>query len=180
MNNKRNRITISILLLTLITIFTGCDKTVEDQFTGLIHQGQGQLKKGDYQKAEETFSKAITLFPKKARGYLKRADVLIKQNLMEKANEDYEKVLELDPKNIDALTGKANILNQEDKIHRAIELYSKAINIRNARSRNIYYNRGVAKSKVHGGPKAGCHDFKIACRYEYEPACEAIEKRCGK
>ncbi len=95
----------------------------------LIEKGDLYFDEGRYQKALDTYNKALTIEPK-------NIDALICIGLCYRNLEDYDKAiefyntaLEIEPDNKTALNNKGYALEMKDQIEDAIEMYKKSLEI---------------------------------------------------
>uniref|UniRef100_A0A3Q1GB12 Sperm associated antigen 1a n=1 Tax=Acanthochromis polyacanthus TaxID=80966 RepID=A0A3Q1GB12_9TELE len=79
----------------------------EARFTLLKQEGNGLVKKGNFQEALEKYSECLTLKPDECALYTNRAICLLKLNRFEEAKQDCDSALQLEPANKKAFYRRA-------------------------------------------------------------------------
>lgn len=120
-----------------------------------IRSGNRYYDKKDYQKALESYNRAIELDQNNAIAYYNRGIVYGKQREYEKAIEDYSRAIDLDENCVNAYNNQGSAYGEQGEYDKAVADYSRAIEL-DKNYKNAYYGRGI----VYG--KQGEYDKAIA------------------
>ena len=89
---------IFIVIIGVLIVAMGCalvislkEQKTKKQYMACLDNGNKYLKKMDYEKAEESFLKAIKVNPKRKEPYIKLSDIYLANNEVEKARAIVEK-----------------------------------------------------------------------------------------
>ena len=118
-----------------------------------FNKGNEYLKKGEYKKAIENFTKAIELDERDKEAYFNRGLAYSCLEEYEKAIEDFTNAIDIDEKHKDAYFFRGNIYNFLEEYEKAIEDFTKVIDI-DKKSKEAYFNRGLAYGKLKKYEKA--------------------------
>jgi len=110
------------------------------------YNGIEPLKSGDFDKAIEHTTKAISLHPKYVEGYCTRAECYIKKNELDKAMLDVNKAIEIKSDFPNAYKMRAEISLLNDDTVKAISDLDKAISLKPDYA-EAYLIRGKAQQK---------------------------------
>lgn len=116
----------NIIMLLLIIGLAGCGVTVED-YDKAIMDGLSKLNLNKPEKAIKAFERAIDIDPKRAGGYLGRANCLNTLGQHKRSLEDYDRALEIDPKLANAYVNRGIAHAQLGEREKAIADYEKAL-----------------------------------------------------
>ena len=96
---------IFIVIIGVLIVAMGCalvislkEQKTKKQYMACLDNGNKYLKKMDYEKAEESFLKAIKVNPKRKEPYIKLSDIYLANNEVEKARAIVEKAEKNVPK----------------------------------------------------------------------------------
>jgi tetratricopeptide (TPR) repeat protein len=118
-----------LLVLTFsIFVVAGCGVGVSD-YDDAVLDGVSALNLNNPEKAFDKFSRAVKLDPKRADGYLGRADSLNALGRYEQALEDYDKAIEIDPKNAKTYINRAVAYSHLEDYQKAIANYEKGLEL---------------------------------------------------
>ena len=123
---KMNRLLIA-LTLTILTI-TGCGLGVS-KYDDAVLDGVSNLNTGKTEKALEDFNRAIEIDPKKAAGYLGRANALNIMGRYQEAIEDYDRTLDINPKLANAYINRGSAYSHLGETEKAIADYEKGLEL---------------------------------------------------
>ncbi len=165
------------------------DKTFLDYFL----LGNTYLSKEKYDKAIESYEKAIAINPKKDETYYNMGNAYVEQGEYDKAIESYEKAIEINPKDDESYCNMGIAYVKQGEYDKAIESYEKAIEI-NPKRDETYYNMGIAyveqgeydkaiesyEKAIEINPKRDETYYNMGNAYgeqgEYDKAIESYEK----
>jgi tetratricopeptide (TPR) repeat protein len=128
---KRISIQMKRLLLVLTISFfmiVGCGVGVSD-YDDAVLDGVSALNLNKPEKAFDKFSRAVKLDPKRADGYLGRADSLNALKRYEQALEDYDIAIKIDPKFAKAYVNRAVAYSHLKNYQKAIVDYEKGLEL---------------------------------------------------
>ena len=114
-NNKMIATAIAIILLVIaiiISLVFVFNKTETKSYDSKLEEAQSYVVKMDYKKAEAAYLAAIKVSPKKAKAYLRLANVYMSDGKEEKAIS----ILEQGYKNVDSKEDRQEILNKKNDI----------------------------------------------------------------
>jgi len=109
--------------------------------------GSIYLKTGDYEKAEEIFTRLTAENPEEESHWFNLARSLYGQRRLDDAMENYNKALSVKPGYYEAFVNMGIIYSQQKKYDKAIAYYNKALSIRKNSSK-VYYNLGVLYNRA--------------------------------
>ena len=115
-----------IFIILVVFGLGGCGITVSD-YDKAIMDGLSKLNLNKPEKALEAFELAIQIDPKRADGYLGRANTLNTLGRLKQAIEDYNHVLGIDPKSANAYVNRGIAHAQLGEIDKAIADYEKGL-----------------------------------------------------
>jgi len=117
-----------LFLMMLCTVFlvAGCGLGVS-KYDDAIMDGASHLNTGKTEEALADFNRAITIDPKKAAGYLGRANTLNIMGQYEKAIADYNITLEINPEIAEAYVNRGSAYSHLGEIEKAIADYEKGL-----------------------------------------------------
>ena len=110
---------------------------------GYFLRGEAFEGNGQWDRAVEDYSTAISLDPKYGSAYLNRGSVFFAQGQLDRALEDFNATITLQPDSADAYVNRGNTYFKKGKIDQAINDYNAAINKKPAFCA-AYINRGIA------------------------------------
>ncbi len=116
----------AIVILGIAGGLVGCGVTVEG-YDKAIMDGLAKQNLNKPEKAIEAFERAIEIDPKRADGYLGRANSLNTMGQYARSIEDYNRALELDPKLANAYVNRGIAHAQLGEREKAIADYEKAL-----------------------------------------------------
>lgn len=122
---------------------------------GLVYQ-----KKGETQKAIESFEKAIRIHPKYASAYNNLGNVYSEIGKKEEAVKLFKKAIEVNSKYFEAYNNLGNVYSEMGMREEGITLYKKVIEL-NPEDQDAYYNLGNAYNEI-GKKEEGISAFKRA------------------
>jgi tetratricopeptide (TPR) repeat protein len=112
-----------IIALTLtFFVVAGCGLGVS-KYDDAVLDGVSNLNTGKTEKALEDFNRAIKIDPRKAAGYLGRANTLNIMGHYQEAIEDYDRTLEIAPKLANAYVNRGSAYSHLGEIEKAIADY---------------------------------------------------------
>ena len=117
------------LLIALMVIFfvvSGCGLGVS-KYDDAILDGASNLGADKTEEALADYNRAIKIDPKKAAGYLGRANTLNIMGYYEKAIVDYNITIEMTPKIANAYVNRASAYSHLGEIEKAIADYEKGL-----------------------------------------------------
>jgi len=125
---KQLLIVICCMLGILCTVFalSGCGLGVS-KYDDAILDGASHLNTGKTEKALADFNRAIKIDPKKAAGYLGRANTLNILGQYENAIADYTITIEINPKLANAYVNRGSAYSHLGEIEKAIADYEKGL-----------------------------------------------------
>ena len=100
-----------------------------------------------YQRAAEDLSRAISLRPDDANGYVNRAKAHKKLGHYDLAIADYDSALRLEPGNSKLLFDRGTTHELRNDLGRAVEDYSQAISV-NPSAWRVHYRRALVFRKM--------------------------------
>jgi tetratricopeptide (TPR) repeat protein len=112
----------ALLLLPLTSLLCFCSQSESSK-------GDAHFKKGEYEKAEESYSETLKLDPKDVRMLYNRGRAREEQGDFELAKADYEKALISDPNNFQVLLSLANLHFEQKNFNNSLLYSSKAVEI---------------------------------------------------
>ncbi|WP_291327881.1 tetratricopeptide repeat protein [Desulfovibrio sp. UCD-KL4C] len=98
-----------------------------DDINILAAIGDVYTMKGDYNLAKRTFTNIVTRFPKSSIGFLKSAELAIKEGKKNLAEQYYNDALNITPDSLVAIQGKIDILVDQNKYTAAIKFCNKML-----------------------------------------------------
>lgn len=116
---------IFVIIITNVALF-GCGLGVS-KYDDAIMDGASNLNNGKTEEALADFNRAITIDPKKAAGYLGRANTLSILGQYEKAIEDYNITLEIKSDLANAYVNRGSAYSHLGEIEKAIADYEKGL-----------------------------------------------------
>ncbi|NVO10515.1 MAG: DUF3808 domain-containing protein [Bacteroidales bacterium] len=154
-------------------------KTYPQNAEFLFRRGILNNKKGQFEKAVEDFTAALSLNSSndlKVQIYLNLGATNLKQEDFKLAIENYNKALELSPRNSNIYSYRGYANYKLGSYTDAINDYNNAIDL-DPNSAYSYYNRGMAYLKSLDKAKS-CFDFHKACSLGNVNACKMIVSEC--
>ena len=94
--------------------------------TFYVSLGNAYIKKSDFDKALDSFNKAIKLDKKSINAFIGKGSVLYEKKEYDEASKAFDNALDLDENNEYALIGKGNVLSAQGNTKAAEEYYTKA------------------------------------------------------
>jgi tetratricopeptide (TPR) repeat protein len=119
---KRPIIVLAVLLLTACGV--GVSK-----YEDAVLDGVSNLNTGKPEKALKDFNRAIEIDPKRADGYLGRANTLNTMGHFEEALIDYNRVIEIEPTIANAYINRGIAYSQLGQYEKAITDYEKGLEL---------------------------------------------------
>lgn len=116
----------NIIIVILTLGMVGCGVTVSD-YDAAMMDGLSELNLNKPEKAIKAFERAIKIDPKKADGYLGRANSLNTLGRHKQSLEDYNRALAIDPKLANAYVNRGIAHAHLGEIDKAIADYEKAL-----------------------------------------------------
>ncbi len=118
----------NLLFIVLCTVFllAGCGLGVS-RYDDAIMDGASKLNTGKTEEALADFNRAIKIDPKKAAGYLGRANTLNILGQYEKAIADYNITLEINTELAEAYVNRGSAYSHLGEIEKAIADYEKGL-----------------------------------------------------
>jgi len=172
------------MLLTLLFLFVagillnGChSRTEAPKITpqGWFDAGTTWAEKGEYDKAIDSYNKALKMDPLYTGAYFYRAQMWEEKGEYKKAIKDYNKVLKISPNLEKAYNYRGGAWQMKGESDKAVEDYTKALEI-NPDNAVAYHNRGNVWGKKGNYDKA-IEDFNKAA--ELSPREPAIYDNRG-
>jgi tetratricopeptide (TPR) repeat protein len=154
-------------------------KTYPDNPEYLFRRGILNNKKGQFDKAIEDFTNALSMNASnslKVQIYLNLGASQLKVETYDLALENYKKALELSPRNPSIYNYKGYANYKLGFFIDAINDYNNAIDL-DPNNASSYYNRGMAFLKSSEKSKA-CMDFHKSCKLLNNNACKMIMLEC--
>lgn len=154
-------------------------KTYPDNAEYLFRRGILNNKKGEFDKAVEDFTKALSMNASnniKVQIYLNLGASQLKLEAYDLALDNYKKALELSPRNPSIYNFKGYANYKLNFYADAINDYNNAIDL-DPNNATSYYNRGMAYLKSSEKSKA-CIDFHKSCQLSNNNACKMIMMEC--
>jgi tetratricopeptide (TPR) repeat protein len=145
----------------------------------IFRRGILNNKKGDFFKANDDFTSAISMSPSNnllVQIYLNLGATQLKLEKYDAALEDYDKGLLLSPRNPSIYNYRGYANYKLGNFAEAIKDYNNAIDLDPNNSAS-YYNRGMALLKSADKSKA-CLDFHQSCKLGNINACKMIMTEC--
>src|SRR5215471_6692294 len=135
------------------TAISYCTRAIESgQLSGkglafaFSNRGATYARKGEYDRAIESYDEAIRLNPKHADAFSNRGVAYARKGDYDRAVENYDEAIRLNPKHAAALYGRGNAYRRKGDYDRAIENYDEALRL-NPKHANAFSNRGVAYAR---------------------------------
>lgn len=116
----------NIIIILLVIGLAGCGVTVSDYDTAIM-DGVSHLNLNKPEKAIKAFEQAIQIDPKRAGGYLGRANSLNTMGKHRQSITDYDKALEIDADLANAYVNRGVAYAQLGENDKAIADYEKAL-----------------------------------------------------
>ncbi|MBW2609800.1 MAG: tetratricopeptide repeat protein [Deltaproteobacteria bacterium] len=151
--------------LTRLNNLIKLDKENADAF---YNRGWLYEYKGDLQKAEQDYTKAVEINKRHVDAYYNRGLVYIKMKKFEQAIKDFSEAIKLKPKSIDAYCNRGNSNLQLNKTDLALKDYDAALKI-DPEDADVYYNRAVVYLAKGDEAKAKA-DFQKAAQSGHNKA----------
>jgi tetratricopeptide (TPR) repeat protein len=120
--------------------------------------GENFYNSGNYTRAIDHYTEAITTDPNYLNAYLRRAFCYTANKQYTKAITDYSKIIKDQSNNVWALNSRGSAYNKIEKYDKAIADFNRVISIDPSFS-EAYNNRGMSK-KLKGDKKGACSDWK--------------------
>ena len=156
--------------LTSLNNLIKLDKTNADAY---YNRGWVYVYKGDLNKAEKDYSKAIENKKRNEDAYYNRGLVYIKMKKYQQAINDFSEVIKLKPKAVDAYCNRGNANFQLGKADLALKDYNAALKI-DPKDADLYFNRGVVYL-AKGQKNKSQADFKKAAQLGHKKAEKYLE-----
>ena len=155
--------------------------------------GYNYSDNGEYDKAIESYKKAIEINPKKDDAYYNMGISYDDNGEYDKAIESYKKAIEINPKKDKTYYNMGIAYSENKQYDKAIESYKKAIEI-NPKKDDAYYNMGIAyienkqydkaiesyKKAIEINPKNDKTYYNMGIAYienkQYDKAIESYKK----
>ena len=130
-------------LIQVATELINLNKEPHDKAIAYCMRGSTYLKKGEYNRALEDFTKSTKLNPKYVDAYCGRGDTYLCKSEYDRALEDFSKAIRLNPEYADAYHGRGSTYISKSESDRALEDFNKAIEL-NPEYTDAYYGCGIA------------------------------------
>lgn len=130
---KKHKAVVKILLLIaglafiLVVGIFGFKGYKEKQYKDILAQADRYLKDMDYEKAKDSYLKALEIEPNDAKSYLKLGDIYAEENNLEDANKNYEKAIEIDADSDEAYAGIIGVQMKSGEIDEIPEIVEDAL-----------------------------------------------------
>ena len=124
--------------------------------------------KGDLQKAEQDYIKAVKINKRHFDAYYNRGLIYIKMKKFEQAIKDFSEAIKLNPKALEAYCNRGNSNFQLNRTNLALKDYNAALEI-DPKDADIYYNRAVVYHAKGEKAKAKA-DFQKAAERGHDRA----------
>lgn len=128
--------------LLLVALLSGCSSPAE-KFEKQYNLGVEYLDNGAFEKAIESFSKAIEIDENQSRAYIGRAESYALAGNLENAIADYQRAISLWSVPIEVYLNLADLYIQEGDYQHAIDTFTSVIQL-DASSSPVYEMRGDA------------------------------------
>ena len=115
-------------LTIVLFAVAGCGLGVSD-YNDAILDGVSALNLNKPEKALEDFTRAVKIDPKRADGYLGRANALNTLGRYQESLEDYDKALEIDPNLANAYVNRGSAYSHLGEYEKAIADYEKGLEL---------------------------------------------------
>lgn len=169
---------VAISLIVAVLPAAANKKSNTGAYNECIRNGMKLQAKGDFSKAFDLFSKAISINSKNASGYYRRGKLLAigadsaryqvnydrAADLYNMAIADLSDAIALDPRLIDAYEARAMCYKLMNQYEAAIADFSKVLESR-PKDAGIYWVRGFVYENIDEFPKA-IADFDMALKYK--------------
>jgi ATP-dependent 26S proteasome regulatory subunit/Flp pilus assembly protein TadD len=129
------------------------DKPNPTDARAYYHAGNDYYEKGSYDKAIDSYNKAIILNQNFSEAYFNRGLCYYNLKNFDKSISDYAKSADLDPKNPVIYNNRGDAYYRKQDFQAAIKDYDKALAL-NPRYLKAYYNRGLAYACLQDYEKA--------------------------
>jgi len=133
----QNRAKYAIEIIERALLFRGIDS--ETQFELLKVAGNITFDQSEYERANEFYTKALSLKPTADEIKSNQAAVFLKQGKLQESKRSYEDALSSNPKNLLALLGIAEVHFNLGNRKEALFYYSEALNIDIKNQKAIFY-----------------------------------------
>lgn len=136
----------------------------KEKYNGLEH-----CKNGDYNKAIDDTSKALSLYPEYFEALCTRATAYAAKNEYDKALSDLDKAILLKPDYPDAYKERGKLYSKKEDYAKALEDFNKALALKIDYA-EVMFERGKLfyAQKITASAK---DDLKAACAMGYSQAC---------
>jgi len=134
--------------------------------------------KGDFDKAEKDYTKAIGVNKRHKDAYYNRGLVYIKMEKYEQAIKDFSEAIKLKPRSVDAYCNRGNANFELGKNDLALEDYNAALQI-DPNDADLYYNR-AAIHQANGEESKATLDHKKAAELGHNKARQHLGVPPGK
>ncbi|MBW4450782.1 MAG: tetratricopeptide repeat protein [Spirirestis rafaelensis WJT71-NPBG6] len=161
---------IAASVIAVVGFVKFCSPSSETQVENLLTQGKNKFERGDYQAANEDYTKAMKINSRNLQAYLGRGKAHFYLQDDKAAAEDYTKAIKIDPKNIEAYIGRGNARSYLKNYKAAIQDYTRVISL-SPESANAYMNRAVIRCTL--GDKQGTIK-------DYQKAANLYAKQGGR
>lgn len=117
-----------IILTIFLLLITACGIGVS-KYEDAVLDGVSSLNTGKPEKALKEFNRAIDIDPRRADGYLGRANTLNTMGNFEEALIDYDRVIEIEPTLANAYVNRGIAYSQLGQYEKAITDYEKGLEL---------------------------------------------------
>jgi len=128
--------------------------------------------KGELQKAEQDYTKAVEVNKRHVDAYYNRGLVYIKMKKFEQAIKDFSEAIKLKPKSVDVYCNRGNTNFKLNKMDLAMKDYDAALKI-DPKDADVYYNRAVVYLAKGDNEKAKA-DFQKAAQEGHKQAMKYL------
>jgi tetratricopeptide (TPR) repeat protein len=139
------------------------EKKIKNKTAIHLFKGADYWRKGQYDQAIASHTKAIELDPRYVEAYYNRGIAYRSKGQYDQAIADYTKIIELNPRIAEAYYNRGvAYADGKGQFDQAIADCTKAIEL-NPRYTDAYRKRGLIYVVKLGNKKKGCSDLKQAC-----------------
>ena len=148
MNIRTSRIMVLLGVVAIVAVISmGCAKKAPQDAKTLIQDGIQAYKQGNYQKALDTFTKAVDADPKNAEAHFFMGNSLALLGKKQEAIAEYEKSIQLAPNVPQPYYNEGNAYASLGKDKEALDAFDKAI-AKDPSYGKAYYNKAMVLSRM--------------------------------
>ena len=165
-NRMKGLVSRGLFSVIVLTLLVGC---VPRTAVVLNRAGLNYYRHGQYEKAYESFSKAISLSPDSAETYYNRAGAAEKLARFKDAGADFTKAIELDPGYVEAYLGRGDLSFSRNHYEAARTDWSSVIEI-SPNNAEAFRKRGQALERLDRADEATSDFDRAVALAPKEPA----------